>query len=105
MARCASCIWRSRFRMTRIWPTCQLRAGEAPEVLEHRGRDRLSAKIPDDRAQLRVDVEAEAVVDAVDLAVRAEQAVAALPVGVVRDEIEEADPLEAAVMRGVLAQS
>src|SRR2546428_248119 len=78
--------------------------GEAPDVREHLGRDRLSPELPDDRAQLLLDVEAKTVVDGVDPAVRAEQAVAALPVGVVGNEVEEADPLQRAAMRGILVQ-
>src|SRR5437879_3494739 len=82
----------------------QLRAGEAADVVEHVVRDRLAAEFPDDRAQLRLLVEAQPVVDRVDIAVGAEQAVAALAVRVVSEEVEEADPLEPAVMRGVLVQ-
>src|SRR5438445_255981 len=78
--------------------------GEALEVLQHRRRHRLVAEVPDHRAQLGLDVEAEAVVDGVDGAVLAEQAVAALAVGVVGDQVEGADALEALVMLGALAQ-
>src|SRR5467141_2559100 len=54
-------------------------------------RERIAGEVPDHRAQLGRDVEAEAVVDGPDAAVGAEQAVAALAVGVVGDEIEGAD--------------
>src|SRR5207253_2180751 len=60
--------------------------------------------IPDHRAQLGLDVEAEAVVDAVDGAVLGQQAVAALAVGVVGHQVERADALERIVVGGDLAQ-
>src|SRR3546814_6827927 len=47
--------------------------------------DRLAAELPDHRAQLELVVEHQAVVDAEDAAVEAEEAVAALAVGVVAD--------------------
>src|SRR5262249_40228229 len=81
----------------------QPRARDAPDVGQHLTRDRLAAEVPDDRAELRLDVEAEAVVDAVD-PVRAEQAVAALAIGVVGDEIEETHPLELRPVLGLLPQ-
>src|SRR2546428_704393 len=58
----------------------------------------------DHRAQLGLDVEAEPVVDGPDAAVGSEQAVAALAVGVVGDQIERADPGELITVRGLLAE-
>src|SRR3546814_14265997 len=52
--------------------------------------DRLAAELPDHRAQLELVVEHQAVVDAADAAVEAEEAVAALAVGVVAHEVEGA---------------
>src|SRR5262249_7233557 len=57
-------------------------------------RDRLSREVPDDGAQLRLSVEAEAIVDRVEAAVAAEQTMPALAVGVVRDQIEGAEARE-----------
>ena len=49
-------------------------------------------------------MEAQTIVHAVDAAVGAQQAVAALPVGVVGDQVEGADALEPGVVPGVLVQ-
>src|SRR5262249_51673841 len=57
-------------------------------------RDRLSREVPDDRAELWLDVEAEAVVDRVEAAVTPEEAVSALAIGVVRDQVEGAQARE-----------
>src|SRR5205807_3662100 len=78
------------------------RAEEAPHVAEQVAGNRLAAELPDDGPQLRLGVEGEGVVDRIDDAVLAEQAVAALAVGVVGDEVEDADGLEALAMRGGL---
>src|SRR6266436_2115108 len=79
-------------------------AHEAIEIVQQSLGNRLAGIIPDYRAQLQLRVKGQAVVDAVDQAVGAEEAVAALPVGVVGDEIEHADLLEALAMARVLAQ-
>ncbi len=50
-------------------------------------------------------MERETVVDRIDQLVGAEQAVPALPVRVVRDEIEQADPHEPLAMLGPLQQA
>ena len=63
----------------------------ASDVLDELVRDRLATELPDHRAQLRVDREAQAVVDRVDATVEAEQAVPALAVGVVHEEVEGRD--------------
>ena len=49
-------------------------------------------------------MEGQAVVDGVDQVVGAEEAVAALPVGVVGDEVVDADLLEALAVARVFAQ-
>src|SRR5258706_13526310 len=67
-------------------------------------RNGLACKIPDHGAQLGLCVERETVVDRIDQLVGAEQAVPALPVRVVRDEIEQADPHEPLTMLGPLQQ-
>ena len=66
--------------------------------------DRLAREVPDDRAELRLDVEAETVVDRVEAAVSPEEAVPALAVGVVRDEIEGAEARERRAMLRALAE-
>ena len=63
------------------------------------GVQRLAPPAPQDRAQLVLDVEADAVVDAVAVAVRHRQHVAALAVGVVDDDVEDGHPAQ---RRGVL---
>src|SRR5438445_3361757 len=80
------------------------RGEEAPHVGEEPSGNRLAAEVPDDGAKLRLHVEAETVVDGVDDALGCQQAVAGLPVGVVGDEVEDADPLETLVVRGALAE-
>src|SRR5215831_15438391 len=76
---------------------------EALEVLDHVPRDRLARVVPDHGAELQVSVKARAVVDGVDQIVRAEEAVAALTVGVVGHEVEDADLLQALAVARVLA--
>ena len=49
-------------------------------------------------------MEAEAVVHGEDRSVGGEETVTGLPVGVVGDDVEYADPLEARVVRGVVAE-
>ena len=68
------------------------------DVVEQRVGDGLAAELPDHRAQLELGVEAQPVVDAPRCCRRrvAEQAVAALAVGVVGDEVERADAAAAA---------
>src|SRR5262249_61009318 len=66
--------------------------------------NRLAAEVPDDRAELRLGVERQRVVDRVDAAVGAEQAVAGFAIGVVGDEVEETETLKTLDVRGILAQ-
>ena len=66
----------------------------ALHVVEVRVGHRLAAELPDHRAQLELGVEAQPVVDGPDVAVGVEQAVAALAVRVVGQEVERADALE-----------
>ena len=73
-------------------------------VVQQRLGNGLAAEGPDHRAQLGLHVEGQAVVDGVDGAVRSEQAVAALAVGVVGEEVEDAHAPEAVVVGGVLDQ-
>ena len=70
------------------------------EALDDVGRDRLAAELPDHRAQLEARREAQPVVDGPDPAVEAEQAVAALAVGVVGEEVEGADRAQLVVEVG-----
>src|SRR5438876_1114549 len=77
---------------------------ESSQVVAHAVGQRLAREIPDHRPQLGLDVEAEPVVDGPDAAVGSEQAVAALAVGVVGDQIERADPGELITVRGLLAE-
>src|SRR5947207_1205254 len=79
------------------------RRDHARHVREPGRRDRLAAELPDHRAELRIDVERESVVDRIDRSL-AEEAVPALAIGVVREQIEEADLLQALVVRGILTQ-
>ena len=76
----------------------------ALHVGEERARDGLAAEVPDHRAQLHLLVKRQAIVDGVDGAVVAGQAVAALAVGVIGEQIEDADALEPIAVLGVLAQ-
>src|SRR5262245_19012961 len=82
----------------------QARLHEAPEVVAQTVWKRLAGEVPDDGAQLGVGVEAETVVDRPDATVGTEQAVAALAIRVVRDEIEGADTREPVAVGGILAQ-
>ena len=60
--------------------------------------DRVAGEVPDDRAHLELDREREAVVDAPDVAVGVDEAVPALAVGVVGDQVEGAHALELRVV-------
>src|SRR6266508_4920286 len=77
---------------------------EALEIIQHALGNRVAGVVPDDGAQLQLRVEGQAVVDGVDVAVGAEEAEAALAVGVVGDEVVDADLLEAWEVARVLAQ-
>src|SRR5882724_715332 len=77
---------------------------EPSQVVTHTVGQRPAGKIPDHRPQLGLDVETEPVVDGPDAAVGPEQAVAALAVGVVGDQIEGADPGELIAVRGLLTE-
>src|SRR5262249_55440901 len=77
---------------------------ETANVGEQTGGNRLTAKVPDDGAQLRLGVERQGVVDRVHAAIGTEQTVTRLAIGVVGDEVEEADALKTLGMRGVLAK-
>src|SRR2546425_8101113 len=77
---------------------------ESSQVVAHAVGQRLAREIPDHRAQLGLDVETETVVDGPDAAVGSEQAVAALAVGVVGDQVEDADAREPVAVRGLLAE-
>src|SRR5262245_3263074 len=78
-------------------------AREAPDVRKHLRGNRRSPELPDDRSKLWLDVKAQAVVDRVD-GVRAEQAVAALAIGVVGDQVEKTDALEPGAVGRVLVR-
>jgi hypothetical protein len=78
--------------------------GEAGEVGEDRVGDRLAGEVPHDRAQLGRYREAQAVVDSPDVAIVVEQAVTALAIGVVGDEVEHRHHAQRVVVAGVLEQ-
>ena len=61
------------------------------QVVEERGGDLFTGELPDDGAELRFAVETQRVVDGPDGAVVPEDAVPALAVGVVGDDVEGAD--------------
>ena len=82
----------------------QLGAGQRVDGLEQIVRDLLTGELPDHGPQLELAVEHQAVVDAADPSVEPEQAVAALAVGVVADEIEGAHRAELGVVGLVLVQ-
>ena len=67
-------------------------------------RQLLTGEVPDHRAQLLVAVEAERVVDAPEPVLPVEQQVAALAVGVVRDQVEDGEALELLVQVLALEQ-
>ena len=79
-------------------------SSEAAQILQQRRRDRLLAEVPDHGAQLGLRVEGQAVVDRVDPVVRHPEAVAALAVGVVGHQVEEADALERLAVLALLQQ-
>ena len=66
-------------------------ACDASDVDDERLGDGIAPELPDHRAQLRLDGEAQAVVDRVDPVIEAEKAVPALAVGVVHEEVEDRD--------------
>src|SRR6266571_5078359 len=68
------------------------------EPLPVRVGDRLAGEVPQHRAELGINVEADAVVDGPDLAVGVGEDVARLAVSVVDHEIEEGDATEVAAM-------
>ena len=53
-----------------------------------------AGEVPDDGAELELGVEAEAVVDGPDVAVGVDEAVPALAVGAVGEQVEDAEPLQ-----------
>ena len=77
---------------------------EALEILQHGLRKQLAGLVPDDGAELHVGVEGQAVIDGVDQAFGAEEAVAALPVCIVGDEVPDIDLLEALAVARVFAE-
>ncbi len=78
--------------------------GHPGQVVDEPGGKALSGELPDHRAQLRLGVEAQAVVDGPDPAVLAEDAVPALAIGVVGHDIEGADRSQLVVVGVVLDQ-
>ncbi len=86
-AAAASPSWPSRSARSRASTSWQLR------------RERLAGPLPQHGAQLVLDVEADPVVDAVDVAAGDRQQVAALAVGVVDHRVEHRDPAQRAVVR------
>lgn len=68
---------------------------EPTHVSEELARYRLTTELPKNRPQLRVDVEGQTVVDAPDAAiVAAQEKMAGFAVRVVREQVEEGDPLQ-----------
>ena len=71
---------------------------EGREIVDDGAGELLAGELPDDGAQLGLAVEAQPVVDGPDGVVLTEDAVTALAVGVVGDDVEGADGPQALVM-------
>src|SRR5574341_2292481 len=67
---------------------------ESFQILKERLRNGLAAEFPDDRSQLWLGVKRQTVIDAPDCLVRAFQAMPALSVRVVGDQVEQGDTLK-----------
>src|SRR4029450_9950337 len=105
----------ARARVSSAWHSCGATSSASgaggpslPQTLKIRQqprRNRLAREVPDDRAELGVLVEDQPVVDGEDAPRRPEEAVPALAVGIVGEEVEEADAAEGVVVRRVLHQA